>query len=187
MYRITQLLRQSRTLFHTRDLALLWGINNQNTLYTTISRYVKRGALNRIHKGFYSTAPLAALDPVGLGIGYLHTFSYLSCETVLFQHGVINQPPNAITLVSAKSTNFTIQQHRYRARQMKAAYLYNPVGITRIQQVRVASVARAAADMLYFNPRTHFDAPNLVDWDEIALIQKRIGYYGRILRSISQT
>ncbi len=187
MYKITQLLQQPRTLFHTQDLAILWEITNKNTLHTTISRYVKRGVLHRIHKGFYSTLPFAALDPVELGISHLHTFSYLGCETVLFRQGIINQPANSITLVSSKSANFTIQQNRYLARQMKAEYLCNPAGITRTQWYQAASVERAVADMLYFNPRYHFDAPNLVDWDEVALIQKRIGYYGRIPRSISQT
>ncbi|MFQ5434335.1 MAG: hypothetical protein ACE5FD_05610 [Anaerolineae bacterium] len=187
MYRITQLLQQPRTLFHTQDLAILWGIENKNTLHTTISRYVKSGVLNRIHKGFYSTVPLDEIDPIELGISYLHVFSYLSCETVLFEHGIINQPPNYITLVSSKSTKFTIQQNRYLVRQMKAEYLYNPAGITRIARYLVASVERAVADISYFNPHYHFDAPNLVDWDGVALIQKRIDYYGRISRAISQT
>ena len=186
MYRITKLYQQPKTLFHTQDLALLWDIENKNTLYTTISRYVKRGILHRIHKGFYATAPLAELDPVELGTGYLHTFSYLSCETVLFQHGNINQPPGYITLVSTKSARFTIGQNHYLARQMKADYLYNPAGITRTQPYQAASVARAVADMLYFNPGYYFDAPNLVDWDEAARIQERIGY-GRISRATGKT
>ena len=177
MYRIIQLLQQQpRTLFHTQDLAILWQIDNKNTLYTTISRYVNKGVLNRIHKGFYSTVPFDALDAVELGISHLHTFSYLSCETVLFQHGIINQPANYITLVSSKSEKFAIRQYHYLARQMKPEYLYNPVGITKTQHYRVASAERAVADMLYFNPRYYFDAPNLVDWDEVAVIQERIGY-----------
>ena len=30
------LLKHPQNLFHTKDLALLWGIKNTNTLYTTI-------------------------------------------------------------------------------------------------------------------------------------------------------
>ncbi|HIP71370.1 MAG TPA: hypothetical protein EYH05_08255 [Anaerolineae bacterium] len=176
MYRITKLYQQPKTLFHTQDLALLWGIENKNTLYTTISRYVKKGILYRIHKGFYATKPLTELDPVELGIGYLHTFAYLSCETILFRHGIINQPPACITLVSAKSARFTIGQNHYLARQMKAEYLFNPAGIARTPQYQTASVARAVADMLYFNPGYYFDVPNLVDWDEVARIQEQVGY-----------
>ena len=40
------LLRQSRNLFHTKDLSLLWDINNPATLRRTISRYVKEGLLS---------------------------------------------------------------------------------------------------------------------------------------------
>ena len=185
MYRITQLLQQSRTLFRTQDLAILWEIRNKNTLHTTISRYVKKGILNRIHKGFYSTVPFDQIDPIELGISYLHDFSYLSCETILFEHGIINQPANYITLVSSKSTKFNIQQHHYLVRQMKAEYLFNPIGVTKTKRYQIASVERAVADMSYFSPRYHFDAPNLVDWDKVAQIQQGIGYYGRVLRTIS--
>ena len=155
---------------------MLWQIDNKNTLHTTISRYVKKGVLNRIHKGFYSTVPFDALDAVELGISHLHTYSYLSCETVLFQQGIINQPATRITLVSSKSAKFAIRHYHYLARQMKADYLYNPVGINKTQRYQAASIARAVADMLYFNSRYHLDAPNLVDWDEVTSIQERIGY-----------
>ena len=40
MYKIDVLLKQDQKVFHTQDLALLWGIINKNTLYTTIKRYL---------------------------------------------------------------------------------------------------------------------------------------------------
>ena len=90
MYRIDTLLKLKEKLFHTNDLALLWGITNKNTLYTTIKRYLQKGILIPVHKGFYSTVPIDQLDPFKLAIGYLHRFTYISCETVLIQEGIIS-------------------------------------------------------------------------------------------------
>lgn len=56
--KLNLLLRSSQNLFHTQDLALLWAVENRNTLYTTIKRYVKKGTLIKITKGLYSKKPL---------------------------------------------------------------------------------------------------------------------------------
>ena len=76
---------------------------------------------------------------------------------------------NYFTLVSSKSKKFAIQKYNYLSRQMKAAYLYNPIGITKRQHYWVATAERAVADMLYFNPRTHFDGLSLVNQEEKTL------------------
>lgn len=59
--RFALLARQGDTLFHTRDLAALWGITNLNTLYTTLKRYVGQGLLFRMYKGFYALKTLDEL------------------------------------------------------------------------------------------------------------------------------
>jgi len=43
MYRINELIKLDRKIFHSNDLAIAWGISNKNTLYTTIKRYVQKG------------------------------------------------------------------------------------------------------------------------------------------------
>ena len=60
--KIRKLLQDPRKLYHAQDLAVLWGIDNSNTLYTTIKRYMNRGILNKIHKGFYSTVSIGELN-----------------------------------------------------------------------------------------------------------------------------
>lgn len=176
MYKIDALLKLDRKLYHTRDLALLWNIRNANTLYTTIARYVRKGILIPIHKGFYSTVPPDQLDPYELGAGLLHAWSYVSCETVLFTHGVISQAPQAITLVSSVSRSMTAGAHRYLVRRMKPEFLHQPGGITQTNGVFVATLSRAIADVLYFHPRYHFDAPTVIDWSDVNAIQKEIGF-----------
>ncbi|MFB6306366.1 MAG: hypothetical protein ABEH43_05165 [Flavobacteriales bacterium] len=74
------LLKQEERLFHTNDLALLWGITNKNTLYTSIRRYIQRGILYRIHKGLYSTISPEQINKYYLMAKAIHNYCYLSTE-----------------------------------------------------------------------------------------------------------
>jgi len=175
MYKINRLLQQENQLFHTQDLALLWNITNRNTLYTQIKRYVKSGILRRIHKGFYSTVPLEKLDPVYLGIRYLHDYAYLSGEFVLAKHGVIFQHSDYITLISSASTKFSINNNQYWVRSLKQEFLYKTIGIIKHQYYYEATVERAMADLLYYLPKKHFDN-YLINWQKVSKIQKEMEY-----------
>jgi len=170
------LLRDGRQLYHIQDLAVLWKIHNPNTLYTTIKRYVQSGTLNRIYKGFYSTVSLAQVDPVRLGLTALHSYGYLSTETVLAREGIIAQEIKYITLVSDISKRFELGGHKYLVRAMRTKYLHNTDGIVTKDGVREAAVSRAVSDLLYYNPDYHFDAEHLIDWDEVEKLRQQIGY-----------
>jgi len=174
MYRIDTLLKQDKKLFHTSDLALLWQIKIPNTLYTTIKRYVQKGILSRIHKGFYSTVPIEKLNPVELGIGCLHNFAYLSTESILQENGVIFQTSDYITLVSNTSKKFTVGAYSYLVRKMKDEFLYQSVGVIERDSIRAATLERAVVDLLYFNPSFHFDNRKIINWKSVKKIQKEV-------------
>ena len=176
MYRIDMLLKLKEKLFHTNDLALLWGITNKNTLYTTIKRYVQKGILIPVHKGFYSTAQIDQIDPFKLAIGYLHRFAYVSCETILIREGIIFQKENYLTLISNVSKKFKVSNHSYLVRQLKEDYLYYDRGIDRVNGVLTASVERAVADLLYFNHNYYFDNKKKINWKKVKEMQRVIGY-----------
>jgi len=59
---------------------------------------------------------------------------------------------------------------------MKDDYLFNPSGIDRHPHGFVATPERAVADLLYYNPRYHFDVPELINFDLVRSLQKEIGY-----------
>ena len=176
MYRINELLTINRRLFHTNDLAILWGMENRQTLYTTVSRYLDRGVLFQIYKGLYSTLPLDALDPVEVGQAVIHRYAYLSTETVLAQAGVISQLVYDWTFVTDKSKRVQVGTWSFRCRQMKDEYLYHSAGIRVEKNGRIASPERAVADLLYYNSHYHFDAPELVDFKLVRQIQEQVGY-----------
>lgn len=176
MYRINKLLKEKNTLFHTQDLAVLWGITNRNTLYTTIKRYVDQGFFTPIYKGFYTTVDLDQLDPVTIGIRSLLTYSYLSTETVLGRDGAIFQLSSQITLVSSLSKTMSIGDQSYRVRSMPDEFLYNDLGIRIENGISIASPERAMADLLYFNPDYYLDNIKGIDIKKMKLTQKEVGY-----------
>ena len=176
MYRISELIRLDRKIFHTNDLAILWDITNRNTLYTTIKRYVQKGILIPIYKGLYSTVPVHQLNPQELGKAIIHRYTYLSTESVLAQAGVIYQATYAYTFVSSQSKKVTLDSMSFLFRKLKDEYLYNPTGIVNQNGNFVATTERAVADMLYYNPKYHFDLHETIDFEEVRRIQNEVGY-----------
>ena len=172
--RIALLSAKDEKIFHAADLANLWLIDNKNTLYTLLKRYTKNGLLFRVYKGLYSLLPINELDPLLLGAKALHEFCYLSTETVLFREGYISQKINSLTFISAKSRQFKIGSYQFISRKLATRFLYQPEGIIEYQGVRIATVSRAIADLLYFNPYFHFD--KAVNWRAVKLLQQKIGY-----------
>jgi predicted transcriptional regulator of viral defense system len=176
MYRINELIKLDRKLYHSNDLAILWGISSKNTLYTAIKRYVQKGVLIPVYKGLYSTIPISQLNPLELGVAIVHKYTYLSTESVLAQAGIISQNPYGYTFVSSLSKKVTTSGISFLYRKIKDEYLNNPSGLTNQNGLFVASTERAVADMLYFNPRYNLDIPGSVDWEKVKTIQKEVGY-----------
>jgi hypothetical protein len=173
---INDLIKQDRKLYHSRDLAVLWGIANKNTLYTTIKRYVQKGVLISIYKGPYSTVPLSQVNPLDLGKAIIHRYTDLSTVSVLAQAGVILQTIYQYTFVSDLSKKLTIDSMSFLFRKLKDEYLYHPAGIEDQNGNYVAMPERAVVDRLYFNPRYHFDNPEAVDFDKVRIVQNTIDY-----------
>jgi len=163
-------------VFHIDDLARLWEISDKNTLHTTLKRYVQKKWLYRIYRGFYALRRYEKIDPLLLSYKAIHDYCYISTETVLAANGIIQQLVNSITIVSAKSRQFQVGDLDIHSRQLADQYLYNQAGVIKQDGYRIASVERAVADMLYFNPRYYFDSINLLNWKKINLLQKQLGY-----------
>ena len=174
--RFALLARMNETIFHTGDLYNLWGFKNTNNLYTTLKRYVKAGLLYRVYNGLYSIHPVTELDPYLLGIKALHKYSYVSVESVLADEGIMLQSLNYITLISSISKRFLINDNHYYSRRLHDRYLHNNAGIIEKNGLRIATVERAVADLLYYNPGAYFDGDALIPWDKVNALQQVIGY-----------
>lgn len=170
----TLLLKQKRKIFSIDDLALIWGVENRNTLRVTIRRYIQNNTLIRMKRGLYSIIPLNELNPFLFGVSYIKGFCYVSLQTVLEINGFINQSIQLITLVGGRSQEFKLNKQRYVCKKMKPEYLNNIEGIDLSGEYPIASAERAVADMLYFNSRFHFDAKDRIDWDRVKNIEDKV-------------
>ena len=172
--RIASLFRLNEDVFQIKDLARIWDIKNKNTLYVTLKRYTDQGIIRRIYKGLYSLREIDDLDAVYLGYNALHNYNYLSTETVLFRHGIIMQDPVFYTFISSNSKIFKINGNKYKSRKLQDKYLFNDLEVKIENRFRVASVARAVADLLYFNPNYYFDNRDAINWQKVNLIKKKV-------------
>ena len=183
--RFSDIASMGEVVFHAKDLANLWHIRNKNTLYKTLSRYTASGVIYRVYKGFYSIKKIRDIDPYLLGVKSARGDVYVSCESILFDNAIINQPPREITLIGKASKRFTIGDQKFRSRKLQDDFLFNDAGIQTKNGVRIASVERAVADMLYFSPKKYLDAFNskMVSWIKVKEIVDKIGYNVRIQKT----
>ena len=171
------LLQTNQRIFKTSDLALLWDIQNRNTLIKTIQRYTKRGILFRIYKGLYSTLPLKDLDKYELACAIGGPLSYVSAETILVKHGIILQDIKKVTLFGKKQKEITIGGTTFLCRYLNDIFLLNRNGIKDEKGYSVACVERALVDIRYINPKFFVDNDISIDEKEIINLSKEIGYY----------
>jgi predicted transcriptional regulator of viral defense system len=176
LYRMASLIKIGEVVFRDTDLAVIWGIINKNTLYTIIKRYTANGVLNRIKPGIYSIVDPGTISPEIIGVKMLHTYCYVSTETILRDEGIILQNILHTTFVSSASRKFIVAGHSFISRQLKDIFLYNDAGLYEKNGVLYATVERAVADLLYFDPLYYFDNERAVDWKKVRKIQKAIGY-----------
>jgi len=176
--RFSKLAELNEIIFHTGDAANLWGIKNSHTLNTALSRYAGQGLIHRLHKGLYSLKKISDLDPYLIGLKAMHGSAYVSCESVLFAAGAINQKPQEITLVSSVSRRFAVAGINFRSRRLQDNFLHNGAGIEIRNGVRYASPERAAADLLYFYPKKYLDSAgsSLIDMAKVKNIADAVGY-----------
>jgi predicted transcriptional regulator of viral defense system len=162
------------SVFHVDDLARIWGINNRNTLKTSLKRYVESGLIYRLYRGLYSIKPVSELDPLLLGAQAINDYCYLSAETVLAKHGLIFQQLDYYTFVGGKTKRIKIGDYKYYCRQLKDKFLYNDIGVDKTGKYNIATLERAVADILYFNPKYHFDNPDAINFKEVKRIQAAV-------------
>ena len=155
--RFAQLVAMGEVIFTVQDVATIWQIKNPQTLRMLLMRYVKRRLLYRIWRGLYSVVPPKKINPMLLGIKMLHRYAYISCETALFNAGLINQRPTEITIISNASKRFSLFGCHYRSRQMHDSILYDTTGIVLKNGIRMATPERAKRDMNYFNSKRYYD------------------------------
>lgn len=158
------LLRSPKTIFSTKDIALLWGEKGSANVRVRLSGYVKNGKLIRVHRGIY--AKDKNYNPFELATR-IYTPAYISFETVLTRSGINFQYYGNIFVASYVTRDIVADGHRISFVRMKDYVLSNALGIEHANDVSIAIKERAFLDRIYVSKDYHFDNLNSLDWDKV--------------------
>ena len=158
------LLRSKKTIFSTKDVALLWGGVNMSRAQVRLNYYVRKGKLIRVRKGLY--AKDKNYDKYELATNILKP-SYVSFETVLGASGMTFQYYGQIFVASYVKRDLTCDGQLYSFRTIKRTILINPKGIDQGGEYSIASKERAFLDTIYRSKDYHFDNLSPLDWDKV--------------------
>jgi hypothetical protein len=149
--------RENRTVFRLRDIAILTGETDFQSLNKKLNYYVHAGKLGNPRKGIY-TKPGYRHEELACSI---FTPSYISLEYVLQKTGIIFQYNPGITSVSYLSRNVETEGMSYSFRKIRQSILINTSGIIRQpDHINIASPERAFLDLLYLENNCYIDNPD---------------------------
>jgi hypothetical protein len=160
---IVKLYQSPKTILSSKDLALIWQENNEESLYAKTAYYVKQKVLTRLTRGVF--AKNKNYNPKELATS-IYTPSYISFETVLREAGVIFQHYDTIFVASKWPKTMIIDKNTFTFRRLKDVILFNSAGIANKGNYSMATVERAFLDMIYLFPNYYFDNLKSINWNK---------------------
>ncbi len=158
------LLRSSKTVFSTKDAALLWGEEKESTVSARLNKYVKAGKLISVRRGFYVKDKNYSRFELATRI---YTPSYVSFETVLTREGVNFQYYGNIFVASYVSREIQVADQKITFIRMKDYVLSNTAGVEHVDGIATATKERALLDRVYVSKDYYFDNLRGVDWNKV--------------------
>jgi hypothetical protein len=151
------------TVFRLRDVAMLVGSTDFQSLNQKLNYYVRQKKLLNPRKGIYTKL---AYNKEELACSVFSP-CYISLDYVLQKNGVNFQYDSGITLSSYLSRSLEIDKQTYRFRRIKENILLDITGIIRNDNINIASTERAFLDLLYLEKEVYFDNLNVLDIEKI--------------------
>jgi predicted transcriptional regulator of viral defense system len=161
------LLRSSKTVFSTKDAALLWNEDNNLVVTDRLKRYARRGKLIRLRRGIYVKDKNYNRFELATKI---YTPSYISFETVLTHTGINFQRYDTIFVASYLTRDIEVDGQKISYIRIKDYVLANITGIEHQNGVAIATKERAFLDRIYISQDYHFDNLNVLDWGKVFAI-----------------
>ncbi|MBN2175905.1 MAG: type IV toxin-antitoxin system AbiEi family antitoxin domain-containing protein [Bacteroidales bacterium] len=158
------LYRSNQSVFRLKDIALLAGESNFQSLNKRVNYLVKKGELINLRKGIYA---IHNYNEEELS-AKIFSPSYLSIDYVLQKEGIIFQYSKAYTSLSYLSRVIEAGNATFVFRKIKSEILINSAGIY-IQKngIGIACPERALLDYLYLFGDTYFDNLNVISKQKI--------------------
>ncbi len=161
---IEVILRSSKTVFSTKDIALLWGEKVSGAVRVRLSAYVKNGKLIRVRQGMYVKDKNYDRNELATRI---YTPAYISFETILTRTGINFQYYGNIFVASYVTKEIEVDGQKISFIRMKDYVLSNMIGIQEKDNVATATKERAFLDRVYISKDYHFDHLDVLDWDKV--------------------
>jgi predicted transcriptional regulator of viral defense system len=161
---IEVLLRSPKTVFTTKDIALLWGERNEAKARVRLSNYAKIGKLIRVRRGIY--AKDKNYDRYELATR-IYTPAYISFETVLTRNGINFQYYGNIFVASYITREIVADGQNISFVKMKNFILSDTNGIENVHEAPIATKERAFLDRIYVSKDYHFDNLDGLDWEKV--------------------
>lgn len=161
---IGALLRSPKTIFSTKDIALLWGEEARNAASVRLNNYVKTGKLIRLRRGIYAKDKDYNRFELATRI---YTPAYISFETILTHSGINFQYYETIFVASYVTREIKVNGQKISFIRMKDYVLSNPMGIEHPDGIATATKERAFLDTIYVSRNYYFDNLGTLDWDKV--------------------
>jgi len=150
----------NKAFYTIADLEKITGLG-RDSLYVALKRWVDGGVLERVSQGIY--IPMGENLPLEKIAAQLYLPNYLSFESVLSRHGILNMIPYTLTFATTrKSKKYTLRRHGVEFRQISRELFF---GFEMRNGIHIAVPEKALLDQIYFICRGKASP----DWDEMNL------------------
>ena len=161
---VLSIYNDTRTVFRLRDVAMLTGNSDLQSLTKKLNYAVRTGKLKNPRKGIYAKPNY---NPEELACS-IYAPSYISLQYVLQKAGILFQYDSRITVVSYLTRSVSVENRLYDFRKIKSTILIDTTGINRQDnRINIASPERAFLDLLYLEQEYYFDNLNPLNNDVI--------------------
>ena len=152
-------LKSGKDIYHSKELERLSGLSKE-ALHRALQRLRKNKIILKIGKGLYANSFfMPRLEQMG---GFLYSPAYISLESALFMHGIIEQAPFVLTCVTTNKTkrfNTDLGEIHYSHIKQKLFFGYTIEG-----QFPLASPEKSAIDYVYLQLKAG-NKPPLDEWN----------------------
>ncbi|MBI5194431.1 MAG: hypothetical protein HZA08_13475 [Nitrospirae bacterium] len=140
--------RLKRPFYSISDIEKITGLS-RNSIYVVVKRWVDGGILERVGPGIYR--PFTAKPAVEIVAASRYIPNYLSFESALSRHGILNLVPYTLTFATTrKSKRITIEGRDIEFRQIKKELFW---GYEMEGGIYIAKPEKAFLDLVYFASR----------------------------------
>jgi predicted transcriptional regulator of viral defense system len=157
---LKELQRINKPFYTMADLEKITGLDRKS-LYVALERWVAGGIIERVAQGIYIS--MGSLVPPETVASQIYIPNYLSFESALSKHGVLNLIPYIVTFATTRKTRkYTIQKKEVEFRQIAPQLFF---GYEMKNGMNIASPEKAFLDQIYFVSR----GKSMLDVDELDL------------------